>query len=387
MPLIALPRKIYWNEDVGEVLQSVIHELSLKKILVVTDETISSLKWFSEIKGAIEEAGSEVYVYSKVPPEPPIDIGERITSILPTGIQLDSIIAVGGGSVIDSAKSALVKLLRPDVDIEDIAPFNPLGIELRKPLLIAVPTTAGTGSDVSYGIVLTKEEAGKREKIDLASYEVIPYASILDPKLPAGAPMQLVIGAGLDALGHALEALTSTQSNPMTDALAERTIEEVMIWLPKAVKGDLEAMARVHLAATMAGVAFTNGGLGLIHAIAHPLGANLRIHHGTMVGIVTPHIVEYNYREPLVKAKYQRVKIILETIHGWPVRENFSDHLRTLYDEIRFPSRIREYGVGEGTYKRVKERVVEEVFHDPSIAFAPLIPSMEELESILDAMY
>ncbi|MCE4618347.1 MAG: iron-containing alcohol dehydrogenase [Desulfurococcales archaeon] len=387
MPIIVLPRKIYWNENVEDIVKSIIDEYGLKTILVVTDETLSKLEWFNNIINAIKDAGARLYTYEKVPPEPPIDIGEKIVSTLPSDTSLDGIFAIGGGSVIDAAKSALIKLLRPDVNIEDVAPFNPLGIEMKKPLLIAIPTTAGTGSDVSYGIVLTKETPEKREKIDVASYEVIPYVSILDPRLPGGAPRRLIIGAGLDALGHALEALTANQSNPMTDALAEKTIEEIMLWLPKAIEGDLEAMARVHLAATMAGIAFTNGGLGLIHAIAHPLGANLKIHHGTMVGIVTPHVVEFNSKDPTLKEKYNRVKMILENIHGWPKRESLADHIRALYEKIGFPSKIRDYGIDQEAYKDVKGKVLEEVFHDPSIAFATVLPTFEELEALLNRLY
>lgn len=386
MTLHAFPRRIYWGESVEEVLGTLASEHSLKRVLVVTDKVLSGLDWFRSIIESLKNTGVEVIVYNDVPPEPPIDIGEKITASLPRE-EIDAIIAVGGGSVIDAAKAAKVKLLRPDVGVEDVAPFNPLGIDLEEPLLIAVPTTAGTGSDASYGIVLTKEEGGYREKIDVGSYEIIPYASILDPRLPKSAPRHIIVGAGLDALGHSIEALSSNQATPLTDALAERAAEEVLLWLPKAVGGDMEAMAHVHLAATMAGIAFTNGGLGLIHAIAHPLGAKLHIHHGTTVGIVTPYVVEYNSRDPHVASKYTRLKTVLEEIHGWEKRESLSDHIRAFYDELEFKPRLRDHGVGEEDFIEAKRWVLEEAYHDPSMAFAPIIPAPEELEEILDKLY
>lgn len=387
MPLIALPRRIYWGEKAGDAVKSIIQEHGLNTVLVVSDPVVSRLDAYREVTGAVEEAGARLLVYERVPPEPPTSIGDEIAGSLPQGSSVDAIIAVGGGSVIDAGKALQVRLLRPDVGIEDVAPFNPLGVELKRPLLIAVPTTAGTGSDASYGIVLTKEDSGRRVKIDVASHEVIPYATILDPRLPAGAPRSLLLGAALDALGHALEALVANQSNPLTDALAEKTIEEVMVSLPRAASGDEEAVARIHLAATMAGIAFTNGGLGLIHAVAHPLGATLRLHHGTVVGIVAPRVVEYNMRDPELASKYDRVKRVMELIHGWQPRGSLAEHILSLYEEVGFPHRLREYGVSESLFREAKSVVLDEAYHDPSIAFARLIPSPDELGEMLDGMY
>ncbi|MEB3806947.1 MAG: iron-containing alcohol dehydrogenase [Desulfurococcales archaeon] len=386
MAVIVLPKRIIWNEGSADALVALASDLDASKILVVTDKVIRGLDWFNTIMDTLASNGLDVEVYDEVDPEPSLEVADKVANAIQR-VEPDLLLAVGGGSVIDAAKAGKIRFLRPDTSIEDIAPFNPLRIEFEKPILVAMPTTAGTGSDASFGIVLTKVGERGREKIDVASYDIVPYATILDPRLPRSAPRSIIVGAALDALGHALEALVANQANPFTDALAEKVVPVIMTGLKEALEGEMDRMAEVHMAATMAGIAFTNGGLGLIHAIAHPLGAKLRIHHGTMVGIVIPAVVKYNYKDEYSRKKYEMVKTILESVYGLEPQDTLYGHILAFYKGIGFKHRIRDYGVERSRFEEVIDLVVEEAYHDPSIAYARLIPTPEELRELLESLY
>ncbi|MCE4620212.1 MAG: iron-containing alcohol dehydrogenase, partial [Desulfurococcales archaeon] len=372
-------------EPAGEALKGILQLHEAKRLLIVSDPVISRLDFYKEVIEALEDE-YEIEEFTEVEPEPSIETavkaGEKARG-------RDAVVAIGGGSVIDVAKTASFLAKRPGLNVEDIAPFNPLGIELEKPVLIAIPTTAGTGSDASYGIVLSKTEPGVgKVKVAVGSYEVIPYATILDHRIPAGAPRKIKAGAIADALSHALEALASTNSNPFSDALAEKAITLILTSAPKAVKeNDEEAWQNLHAAATMAGMAFSNSGLGLAHAIAHPLGALLRLHHGATVGIVMLGVLELYMRGPQVSAKYDRIKRLLEVVYGLPERPSLLDHITWLYKEIGQPTRFNELGVDREKYNDAVSKASELAYHDPDIAFSPVIPSTEDIQEILWKLY
>jgi len=385
LPELGFPRRIILGEPAGDALKGILQLHKAKKVLVVSDPVISRLGFYKEILEALR-GEFEIEEFTEVEAEPSIETAVRAGE---KAKGKDVVVAIGGGSVIDVAKTASVLAKRPGLNIEDIAPFNPLGIELEKPILIAIPTTSGTGSDASYGIVLSKTEPGVgKVKVAVGSYEVIPYATILDHRIPAGAPGRVKAGAIADALSHALEALASTNSNPFSDALAEKAIALILTSAPKAVKeDDEEAWQNLHAAATMAGMAFSNSGLGLAHAIAHPLGALLGLHHGTTVGIVMLGVLEVYMRDPQVSAKYDRIKRLLERVYDLPERPSLLDHITRLYGEIGQPTRFRELGIDREKYIEAAAKAPELAYHDPDIAFSPVIPSTEEIREILEKLY
>lgn len=386
MVIHGFPRKVYWNDRAGDALASLLSEEGVRRLVVVTDKVIAGLEQFKELVETLGRGGFEYRVYDRVPPEPPLSVADEIAG-LAREVGAEAIVAVGGGSVIDAAKSALVRILRPEVRLEDVAPFNPLGLDRGGVLLIAIPTTSGTGSDASHAMVLTRVEGGVREKVPMAHYDIIPYASILDPRLPGSAPRRLYTWTAMDALSHALEALASTGATPFSDALAERAAEIIITRLQSALEGDEEARAEIHAAATMAGMAFTNGGLGLAHAIAHPLGAALGTHHGATVGIVTPRVVRLNYGDERARAKYERLRSILEDVHGLPHEDDLAGHIYRLYERVGAPSRLRDLGVEEARLREVAGRVAEAALHDADIAYAPIIPPPEEIERLIRGLY
>jgi len=379
------PRRLIAGEDAAQALVGLLEALASRRVLIVTDPHILMLPKTKEIIDTLLNKGYRVEVYSDVPPEPPARVADEIAEEA-RRLGADAIVAVGGGSVIDAAKAGLVRYVRPDYDLRDIAPFARLGLEEAQAKLIAIPTTAGTGSDASYGIVVYDEEEGN--KIPVGNLELIPYATILDPDYPAGAPRHIALGAAMDALGHAIEALTASEATILTDALAEKTVATIMTRLEEALAGDRDAWTDIHLAATMAGMAFTNAGLGLIHAIAHPLGAKLGIHHGTLVGIITPRVVKYlASAAERAREKYERLVAMLENVYGLPKLGSLDAHIERLHERVGFPRRLRDLGVSRERFDEAVEFVVEAAYRDPEIAFSPAIPTPDELRTLLEELY
>ena len=384
MPELAFPRRIVLGEKAPRALRLLLESLGARRVLLVTDPVVARQPWARELVEELRRAGVELDVYDRVPPEPPEGVAEEIA---PLARGRDAVIALGGGSVIDAAKAGVVLAKRPGTRIEDIAPFNPLGIDLEKPVLIAVPTTAGTGSDASLGIVLSREEPGGKVKIAVGSPEVVPYASILDPRLPASAPPRVRVGAVVDALSHALESLASTAANPFSTALAEHAARIIFTTAPRAVRGgSQEDWEMLHAAATMAGIAFTNSGLGLAHAVAHPLGGALGTHHGLTVGIVMRWVLRL-YEQGPTAGRLERLKLALEAVEGLPREESLHAHLERLYREIGAPARFRELGVEEERFLEAARLASERYLNDPDLAFSPVYPGPEEVLEALKSLY
>ena len=386
MPEAVLPRRIIFGESVKDSLASLIATIRSSKALVITDETLMRIGLVDKVLATLEDAGVLFKVFEKVPPEPPVSIANEIAEVA-NEFNPDIFIAVGGGSVIDAAKAGLVKHVRPKYDVRDISPFEVIGLEARKPVLIAIPTTSGTGSDATLGVVLTDTIEENKIKIALGSPEVVPYATILDPEMVKNLPSNLRIATGMDALSHAIEAYVSNQANPLSDALAEKAVTLIFQHLPKAVKGDEDAISNMHIAATLAGAAFSNSGLGLAHAIAHPLGSVLGTHHGLTVGVILPYVMEYNARQSdEVAAKYMKLAKII-SIHMDKKFENIVSAVKEFYEILEFPTRFRDVGVSEEKYSEAIEKVPFLALQDADIAFAPIVPSPEEIKSLIENMY
>lgn len=263
--------------------------LGCRKALVVTDALLAGK---ADVVGKITKTLGPACagVFSDVP----ADSGLHVVNVgaeLGRSLGADSIVSVGGGSVIDTAKGIAI-LLKEGGSLQDYQGFQLLS--RRQTPHISVPTTAGTGSEVTY-FALVKDHENRR-KLIFGDHHIIPDVAILDPELTVGLPASLTAATGLDAFSHGLEALTSAQREPMSDALGLHAIRLIRRFLPLAVKDgtDLSARGQMLIAAALAGAAFSNAQVGLLHAIAHVVGARHRVHHGTAIAIAMPHVVRYN---------------------------------------------------------------------------------------------
>jgi alcohol dehydrogenase len=239
-----------------------------ERVLILSSGSMKRHGFLGEAEDYIKEAGAEVMSIAGLPAEPSVEV---IEELLPKvrEFQPDLFIALGGGSVIDTTKALKVFYDAPDLVFEEIAFIDrfskPKPVPKLKTPLIAIPSTSGAGSEVSAASVLKKGGI----KYNIVTPEIAPDVAILDPRLPRTMPREVARNSGLDVLVHGIEAYTTKVAGPFSDAMAIRAIKTVYRWLPLSVKGDEEARAKMHYAATMAGIAFLNARLGLAHAMSH----------------------------------------------------------------------------------------------------------------------
>jgi aldehyde dehydrogenase (NAD+) len=318
--------------------------LGCSRALIVTDRF---LREKTPIVATIEKAlrASCVGVFCDVPP----DSGVHVIN---AGAELgrargaDAVISIGGGSVIDTAKGIAI-LLKEGGSLLDYQGFQVL--TRRQTPHVAIPTTAGTGSEVTYVAVVKDHE--KKQKLLFGDYHIIPDVAILDPALTLGLPPVLTATTGLDAFSHGLEAVSSAQREPIADALGLHAIRLITEFLPTAVKNgaDIVARGQMLIAATLGGAAFSNAQVGLVHAIAHVIGARHGVHHGTANAIAMPHVIRFNNDEIadryrlVAEAMGVDVRGMSDEAAGFAAATAIAEFVRA----SGLPTRLRDVGVPE----------------------------------------
>ncbi|TXT59615.1 MAG: Aldehyde-alcohol dehydrogenase [Promethearchaeota archaeon] len=279
--------------QLGNLLKESIPEED-KRVLIITDSFTK--KFVKKVQFYLDYAEFEVKVWSGAEPEVPIPTiheGVEICNEFKPRI----FFAIGGGSVIDTAKILLIKYEKPEEDIYNIMPIlQALGLKKKIRYLIAAPTTSGTGSEVTYAAVATDTERNPPKKLEVMHDELLPDIAILYPEFIKDMPPFLTAGTGLDALAHAVGAYIINIANPVTDALGTKAIEMILKYLPRSYKygaKDIEARKNMQLAATMAGMSFGNCQTGIDHAMGHSFGKVFNIHHGIAVGLFMPYAVQF----------------------------------------------------------------------------------------------
>jgi len=350
---LTLPRTLVIGEDALDYLRCLRGE----RALVITDRVLASLGLAERVASLLREAGLEVRVFDRVEPEPSRRVVEEAVH-LAREFEPDWIIGLGGGSCMDVAKAAFVLYERPDLTLDEIAPLAELGLR-KKARLLNIPTTSGTGSEATWAIVITDER--EKRKMELASREVVADVAILDPSLPASMPPRLTADTGLDALTHALEAYVSRWHNDFSDALALWAIRAVFRYLPRAYRNgqDAEAREKLHNAATMAGMAFSNSQICIAHAMGHALGALFKVPHGRSVAVFLPYTIEYNARA--AADRYAEVADALG-LGGEGAAEKTTKlvkAVRELLREVDGPLSVADLGIRRADYEARLEDLVD----------------------------
>ena len=264
-----------------------------RRVLIITDDFTE--KFASQVIEVLNSMDADSKVWSGVKPEGPLDTIEEGAKVCEE-YKPTVFIALGGGSVMDSAKAIMIKYENPEANLYRILPFGGLGLRKKVKFLIAIPTTSGTGSEVTSAAMLTDIYRDPPKKLALAHSEIVPDVAILHTDFVKDMPPFLTMASGLDALTHSAGAYVSSWGGPLNDALNIAAIKETLKYLPRAYKyggKDLEAREKMALAATIAGMGFSNSKVGLDHGLGHSLGKVFKLHHGFCVGLFLPYTVAY----------------------------------------------------------------------------------------------
>jgi alcohol dehydrogenase len=286
------PVKIVSGEHALDKLPGEFKQLGAKRILIVTDPGVAKAGLLDPVQEAFDASELGICgIYDRVPPDSPISAILEIVALFRQS-NCDSLLAIGGGSAIDTAKAVKIKLADPEIDLMNFKAV----LRMVKPTcpLIVIPTTAGTGSEVTSAAVISDPEKGI--KLSLITPAMPPNTAVIDPRMTATLPPRLTASTGMDALTHAIEACLGTQKNPISDAVAGKAIALISQNLVEAVEHGLNLKARLRMAnaATLAGIAFSNSMVTMVHALGHSLGAVCHVPHGDAMTICLPDGLEFN---------------------------------------------------------------------------------------------
>ena len=322
-----------------------LNDLHAKKVLLITDPGLVQAGVAQQVVEMLKQAAVEVEIFDAVEPDPSIQVATKAAEMA-KNVKANVLIALGGGSAIDTAKSAAL-LVTNGGYLKDYAGVN----KVVKPILplIAVPTTAGTGSEVTIFAVMSDPE--KQEKFTISGALIAPAVAVLDPLLTLKLPPSVTAFTGMDALTHAIEAFTSSIAQPATDALALSAIKLILKHLPVAVGRGDNIMARDGMlqASLLAGIAFNNAFLGLAHAIASPLGGHFHVPHGLANAVMLPYVMEYNL--PTAVRRYAEIgrALGLQAVGDTPraVAEKTVAAITQLARDINIPEKLSNIGAKE----------------------------------------
>ncbi|NMS89362.1 iron-containing alcohol dehydrogenase [Clostridioides difficile] len=361
----------------GEGSLKALQELKNKNVLIITDPFMVKSKTIDKITCNL--INSTYQVFEEIVPDPPIEI---VVSGIETfkSINPDVIIALGGGSAIDAAKS--------------IMDFSKKILKTNEIEFIAIPTTSGTGSEVTSFAVIADNQKGC--KYPLVSDDLLPNMAILDPELVKTVPNFITADTGMDVLTHAIEAYVSTNSNDFSDALAEKAIKLVFKYLIKAYKdgNDIEAREKMHNASCLAGMAFNQTSLGINHSIAHVLGGKFHIPHGRANSILLPHVIEYNasivgytnvtYSDTAIK--YAQIAGLVGFGNG-NIRiavKNLINEIKKLQKEMNMPTKLTQCKLNLEDITNEEREIAKLAIKDTCTLTNPKVPTEDDIISILN---
>jgi alcohol dehydrogenase class IV len=379
-----VPPKVVFGEDSIEVLET----LQGKSAFIITDEVINKLGYPDKVAKILSDNRWNIAIWDCAESDPKVSNAKDAAEAM-RAFEADMIIAIGGGSVIDTAKAAWVLYERPDIDLASLNPFDELGLR-KKARLICIPTTAGTGSEVTKAVVIRDDETGR--KMATINTEIVPDLAILEPSFTKDLPKNLTAYTGMDALTHAVEAYVSTWKNDFSDACTLKAVPMVFEWLPKAVENpdDLEARGKMQVAANLAGMAFSNSQVALAHSLGHSMGAVLRLQHGLGVGMALPYTIEFNTNEGEEAAKnYAELSRTIGVTLKNPVRaaKKFAEMVRELMERVGSPTSFKAAGVKKKDFKANLDKLVEFSMMDAAITMNPRNFESSTLRKIYEYMY
>ena len=386
-------------------LGTIMHK---KKAFIVTDTFLYKNGYVKPIEEKLDQMGIQHTCFYHVQPDPTLASAEEGAAAMRM-FEPDVIIALGGGSAMDAGKIMWVLYEHPEANFQDMAmrfmdirkrtyKFPKLG---NKAQLVAIPTTSGTGSEVTSFAVITDKKLNK--KYPLADYELTPDVAIVDPDLVMSLPKTITADTGMDVLTHAIEAYVSNMASDYTDGLAEKAFELVFKNLREAYNNGSNAHARekMHNASTIAGMAFTNAFLGVCHSLAHKIGAEFHLPHGRINAILLPYVIRYNSQRPTKFVSFPKYEYYIadQKYADLSRRMNFPAYgneegvnslireIQKLNADLNIPKSFKETGVNEQEFMAKLDLLADRAFEDQCTTANPRLPLVEELKQILIDSY
>ncbi|GAA1457207.1 iron-containing alcohol dehydrogenase [Nocardiopsis exhalans] len=381
---IALPHVIRVGAGASAELAGTLDSLGLSRPLVVTDPFIAGQPFFQELLTRLEKAGFSPGVFAETVPDPTTTVVEAGLRALREG-GFDSLVAVGGGSPIDTAK-AVALLGAHGGRMRDYK--APVVTDSPALPVVAVPTTAGSGSECTRYSIITDVETG--EKMLCAGLALLPRAALVDFELTLGMPRRLTADTGLDALTHAVEAYVSTKANPVADGLAREAMRTIFTHLRAvyADPGDRAAREALMVGATQAGMAFSNSSVALVHGMSRPVGAHFKVAHGLSNAMLLPTVTEFSV--PSAPERYAECARAMGLAASGSTDGEATGalvwELRLLNQELEVPT-PREYGIGAERWWELAPLMAEQALASGSPANNPRVPTAEEIVELYHAVF
>ncbi|WP_074037091.1 bifunctional acetaldehyde-CoA/alcohol dehydrogenase [Exiguobacterium profundum] len=404
MQWFKIPEKIYFEKNSVQYLQSLTTK---KRAMIVTDEMMVKLGFADKVIKNLP-AGVEYRIFDQVEPDPSVETVMSGAEAM-RHFQPDMIIALGGGSPMDAAKGMWLFYERPEEKFSNLRQkfmdirkrtykFPTLG---NKSMFIAIPTTSGTGSEVTPFTVKTDKK--RNVKYPIADYAITPDVAIVDPEFVMTVPASITADTGMDVMTHAIEAYVSVMANDYTDGLCLRAIKMIFDYLPKAYENgsDAEARQKVHNASTMAGMAFANAFLGINHSIAHKIGGEFHVPHGRTNAILMPHVIRYNATRPSKLAAFPKYESFIADERyaeiarylGLPASttaegvESLVQAIIELGQRLNIKLSFKAQGIKKAELDAKIDKMAVDAFEDQCTTANPKMPLVEELKEIMYAAY
>ena len=407
MQWFKIPEKIYFEAGSIAYLEKMP---DIERAFIVTDPGMVKFGYVDKILYHIRKREKHVHceIFSDVESDPSFDTVNKGLELM-NNFKPDVIIALGGGSAIDAAKGMWLFYEHPDADPEGLKlkfmdirkrtyKFPKLGSKAK---MVAIPTTSGTGSEVTSFSVLTDKERNK--KYPLADYELTPDVAIVDPDLVMSLPKSITADTGMDVLTHAIESYVSNMASDYTDGLAEKAVELVIKYLVQAYEhgDDKNARERMHNASTIAGMAFTNAFLGVNHSLAHKIGAEFHLPHGRINAVLLPYVIRYNSSKPSKFVSFPKYEYFIADqkyaelakkvgLKADTVEEGINSlisKVQELNEKLNIPKSFKEAGIDEKEFMDKLDLLADRAFEDQCTTANPRVPMVEEMKQILIDSY
>ncbi|QUO30797.1 iron-containing alcohol dehydrogenase [Faecalicatena sp. Marseille-Q4148] len=386
MMRFTLPRDLYYGKGALEQLKNLDGK---KAMLVLGGGSMKKFGFVDKVVAYLKEAGIETQLFENVEPDPSVETVMKGAAAM-REFEPDWIISMGGGSPIDAAKAMWVFYEYPETTFEEIIqPFSFPTLR-KKAKFLAIPSTSGTATEVTAFSVITDYEKGI--KYPLADFNITPDVAIVDPELAETMPQKLTAHTGMDALTHAIEAYVSTLNSPFTDPLALKAIHMVFDYLPASYNKDMEAREQMHYAQCLAGMAFSNALLGIVHSMAHKTGAAFstgHIPHGCANAIYLPYVIKYNAKDETALKRYAEIarSVGLEGNSDEELMQALCAKIDAYNVELNIPKTLKEFGIKEEEFKEKVAEIAKNAVGDACTGSNPRSITPEQMEKLLTCTY